>query len=186
MISIGVISDTHIPDRVKQISPQALEIFRTNKVGLIIHAGDICTPRIIEELQEIAPVEAVKGNRDVLLWSKLPLVKELKIEEVKIAVTHGHFGLIGYFKEKYNYFLKGPSKFSHLENLILKKFPDADLIIYGHHHIPANKTFGHQVLFNPGSSCCPNEIYKNLKPSIGLIHIDRKNINAEIKYLDRI
>ncbi len=186
MISIGVISDTHIPDRVKRISPQAIEIFKSNQVDLIIHAGDICNPGTIQILEEIAPVEAVKGNRDVLLWSKLPLIKKLSIEQVDIVVTHGHLGFIGYFIEKFNYILRGPQKFSHFENLILGRFPEADLIIYGHHHIPINKIINGQLLFNPGSSCCPNEIYKNLKPSIGLIHINGKEINAEIKYLDRI
>jgi putative phosphoesterase len=171
---------------VKRISPQAIEIFKSNQVDLIIHAGDICNPGTIQILEEIAPVEAVKGNRDVLLWSKLPLIKKLSIEQVDIVVTHGHLGFIGYFIEKFNYILRGPQKFSHLENLILRKFPEANLIIYGHHHIPTNKIINRQLLFNPGSSCCPNEIYKNLKPSIGLIHINGKEINAEIKYLDRI
>ena len=186
MISIGVISDTHIPDRTKRISPQAIEILKSNNIEMIIHAGDVCTSKIITELEEIAPVEAVKGNRDILLWSKLPLIKKLRIEDVNIVITHGHFGLVGYFAEKFNYYFKGPEKFSHLENLLLKKFPEADLIVYGHHHIPTNKNVNGQILFNPGSSCCPNGLYKNLKPSIGFLHIDGKEIDAEIKFLDRI
>ncbi|MCK5346430.1 MAG: YfcE family phosphodiesterase [Candidatus Heimdallarchaeota archaeon] len=186
MISIGVIADTHIPDRAKNISPQIKEFFISNNVDLIIHAGDICVPRILKELEEIAPVEAVIGNLDFLFWFKFPLVKHLMIEDVKITVTQGHINFIKYFFSKIRYLFKGPRKFSYLQELALKKFPDADLIITGHQHIPVNKYINGQLLFNPGSTSSPNETIKNLKPSIGLIHIDGKQINAEIKYLNKI
>ena len=186
MITIGVIADTHIPDRTKNISPQIKEFFISNNVDLIIHAGDICVPRILEELEEIAPVEAVVGNLDFLFWFKLPLVKHLTIEDVKITIPHGHISFINYFFSKIRYLFKGPREFSYLQGLVLKKYPDADLIINGHQHIPVNKYFNDQLLFNPGSTSSPNETIKNLKPSIGLIHIDGKQINAEIKYLDKI
>jgi predicted phosphodiesterase len=107
------------------------------------------------------------------------------IEDVKITITHGHINFIKYFFSKIRYFFKGPSEFSFMQELILKKYPDADLIINGHQHIPVNNYFNDQLLFNPGSTSSPNETIKNLKPSIGLINIDGKQITAEIKYLDK-
>ena len=54
---IGVISDTH-----NLLRPEAVEAFKN--VDLIVHAGDICKPGIIEELKKIAPVVAIRGNND--------------------------------------------------------------------------------------------------------------------------
>ena len=184
MIIIGVLADTHIPDRSKNISPQIKDFFISNNVELIIHAGDICNLRTLKELEEIAPIEAVRGNLDLFSSKDLPLIKHLKIEDVKISITHGHGSFVKYFFNKIRYFFKGPRDFSYQENYVLKLFPDANLIINGHQHIPVNKYVEDQLLFNPGSTCCPNETYKNLKPSIGLIIIDGKKIKAEIKYLD--
>lgn len=184
MISIGVIADTHVPDITKQISPQIKEIFTNKKVEMIIHAGDICTSALLDELEEIAPVTVVRGNRDILIDSKIPLVRRFNLEEVKVVLTHGHFGLRTYIKEKASYYFRGPRKFEYLEKELTKKFPEADLIIYGHHHVPNNKYINGQLLFNPGSPTRPNEIYQNLKPSVGLIHIDGKEIKSEIVYLD--
>ena len=51
---IGLISDTHIPDRARQIPQKVLTSFKD--VDLIIHAGDLTTQSVIDELEEYAPV----------------------------------------------------------------------------------------------------------------------------------
>ena len=59
---IGLISDTHIPDRRVKLPEKVLETFEN--VDLILHAGDITSQRVIDELEKSGPVIAVKGNRD--------------------------------------------------------------------------------------------------------------------------
>ena len=59
---IGLISDTHIPDRARELPEKVIEAFEN--VELIIHAGDLTSPKVIEELENIAPVMAVQGNMD--------------------------------------------------------------------------------------------------------------------------
>jgi putative phosphoesterase len=78
LITLGVIADTHIPDRARSLDPQLLSIFDAAQVKAILHAGDVCVPRILDELGEIAPVHAVRGNRDLWALRQLPLSLEIR------------------------------------------------------------------------------------------------------------
>jgi uncharacterized protein len=79
---IGLISDTH-----NLVRPEAL----THLAGCaaIIHAGDICDPKVLDALREIAPVTAVRGNNDTGEWAQaLPTHAVLSVQQVKILVVH--------------------------------------------------------------------------------------------------
>ena len=80
VIYIGVIADTHIPDRLPKLHPGILDLLQKHGVSQILHAGDICTPRVLDELAQIAPVMAVKGNRDFIFNDNLPLVQHLQVK----------------------------------------------------------------------------------------------------------
>jgi uncharacterized protein len=60
---IGVISDTH-----GLLRPEALQALAGSE--LIIHAGDIGTPAVLEQLRTVAPVVAVRGNNDQVPWAR--------------------------------------------------------------------------------------------------------------------
>jgi len=79
---IGVISDTH-----GLVRSQALAALKGSE--LIIHAGDIGKPEVIEALETIAPVIAIRGNNDRDTWAKkIPDLLDLKINGIKIYVIH--------------------------------------------------------------------------------------------------
>jgi uncharacterized protein len=79
---IGVISDTH-----GLIREQALAAL--TGVDLIIHAGDVGKPAVLETLSRLAPVHAVRGNADVGDWArKLPPARSVEVEGVRIYVLH--------------------------------------------------------------------------------------------------
>jgi putative phosphoesterase len=79
---IGVISDTH-----GLVRPQAL--YALKGVELIIHAGDIGAPEVMDALKLIAPVVAIKGNNDRGAWAKsLPDTKLVHISSARIYVIH--------------------------------------------------------------------------------------------------
>ena len=83
---IGVISDTH-----GHLSPEALEALKG--VDLIIHAGDIGKPEVLEALGEIAPVHAVRGNMDGLWASGLPQTEVVEVGDLLLYVLHDVFRL---------------------------------------------------------------------------------------------
>lgn len=79
---IGVISDTH-----GLIRPEALRALRGAE--LIIHAGDIGKPDVIETLKSIAPVVAIRGNNDREKWArKFPETAVVEVGKVRIYVIH--------------------------------------------------------------------------------------------------
>ncbi|WP_243135301.1 metallophosphoesterase family protein, partial [Alkalibaculum bacchi] len=88
-MKVGVISDTHIPKKTKELPKFVLDTFQG--IDSIIHAGDIMTIDVIYQLNEIAPVTAVAGNNDsVHLHEILGSKKILDIGNFRIGITHGH------------------------------------------------------------------------------------------------
>jgi predicted phosphodiesterase len=133
-------------------------------------------------LGEIAPVYAVRGNRDWMLLGRLPLVQELNFEGVSLVLIHGHGRLKEYLLDKADYFIKGlqPERY---QNRLLAAFPAARIIVFGHVHRPLNLWVGEQLLFNPGSPHFPDRNSQAL--SIGLIHISAEGeVKGEIIRLD--
>ena len=99
-ILIGVISDTHIPTRADKIPEKVFDVFKN--VDLIVHAGDIVSIGVIEELEKIAEVIAVHGNDDPPeLRKKLPEINSFDLFNWRFGVIHdvGRMGLTGRMKE---------------------------------------------------------------------------------------
>lgn len=102
---IAVLADTHVPDRVPALKPAFLDSLKDVKPDLIVHAGDICTKSVLDALNAIAPVIAVRGNRDFLLRKIVPKVAKFEQYGVPIAVMHGHIDFITYWLDKFLYVL---------------------------------------------------------------------------------
>ena len=127
---IAVLADTHIPKRAKTLS--ALAWSRIKQANLIIHAGDVLSQDFLDQLVNLAPVYAVRGNNDVALT--LPEKLEFEIESVKFALIHDSGARTG-----------RPQR-------LKKLFPTADVVIFGHSHVPVNEQIDNVLLFNPGSA----------------------------------
>lgn len=161
---IGVISDTHIPSRGRFIPPEVFRLF--DGVQLILHAGDLVDDQIIEELQAIAPVEAVAGNMDPShLQNRLGKVKLIKAANVSIGLLHGD--LVGRRADP-----------EQLGGIFNPEKPDA--VIFGHLHEPISKLYNGILFFNPGSAIDPR---RRSEPTCGRLSINGKNIKGEIIYV---
>jgi putative phosphoesterase len=120
VILVGVISDTH-----GQLSPRVKTLLQGS--DHIVHAGDIGSERVLEELRAIAPVTAVRGNCDLEAWSKaLPVRAELELGGVHIMVGHIATGL--------------------------RVAPHFQVVITGHSHMAALEWRGGILHLNPGSA----------------------------------
>lgn len=149
MTTIGVLADTHCPEFIEQI-PEA--VFRAFEgVARILHAGDVNARSTLDELARIAPVDAVRGDHDEAL-SELPLTRELTVEGKRIVVVHGNRSRwveephtllwtlsLGVFRAHFD-----------LPRSLRRRFPDADVIVYGHTHRADARTIDGALLFNPG------------------------------------
>ncbi len=117
---VGVISDTH-----GQLSPRVKTLLQGS--DHIVHAGDIGSERVLEELRAIAPVTAVRGNCDTEAWARaLPVRAELELGGVRIVVGHIAAALRVAF--------------------------DSQVVITGHSHMAALQWRGAVLHLNPGSA----------------------------------
>jgi len=131
-VKIGVLSDTHL----HQVTRQFLDIFDRflADMDLILHAGDVVSPDLIDFLNEKA-FHGVCGNMDPpVLKEALPERKVLNVAGYRLGLTHGW----------------GSSK--DLEDRIRPLFPSVDIIVYGHSHIAANHVKDGVLFFNPGTA----------------------------------
>lgn len=130
---VVVLADTHGPRRWKSCPPAVAAQLRT--ADLILHAGDVCTAAVLDELAGYAPVRCVLGNNDapdVAAWGA-PAALELDLDGLPVAMIHD----------------SGPSA-GRLARL-RRRFPAARLVIFGHSHIPLDESDGQLRIFNPGS-----------------------------------
>jgi putative phosphoesterase len=170
-LKVGVVADTHIPDRVDKFHPQLMQTLQDARVDIILHAGDICTQAPLDLLGTIAPVFAVRGNRDLLFSGSLPNVRQLSLAGHKIALLHGHGKWKHYFYNKLRMMFAGYQLKIFIKT-ITEPVPDADIVIFGHTHRPVNFWYNNQqLLFNPGS--CSLVPYSAKHPSIGLIELKK-------------
>jgi len=158
---VGLISDTHVPVRAKQIPKEVFKVFEN--VDYIVHAGDLVELSVIDELEQIAPVLVVYGNMDgPEIRGKLSKMNSFRIFKWKIGVTHNpgaHFGT-GRIRE-------------------LAKTNSFDVLVYGHTHSPNIKWEGNILLINPGSPTDPAPSFLG-KPSVALLKVTGDRIVPEI------
>lgn len=129
-----VLSDTHVPKRAREL-PAALwkDI---EAADAVVHAGDWVSEDLLDEmLQRSRRLVACYGNNDGgALPARLPLVARAVVEEVRLAVIHE----------------TGPA--AGREQRMDAQFPDADLLVFGHSHIPWDSVTPNGLrLLNPGS-----------------------------------
>ncbi len=145
---VGIISDTHgrLPSSVS-------EAFKG--VDLIIHAGDIGEPDILDALDKIAPTIAVRGNMDFGQWaSRLAAEEAIVINRTRLVVLHNVFR----FKPK-------PEKSA------------ADVVISGHTHRPLQEVDQGVLYINPGSAGYPKYGHS---PTVALLQIKGQSLRVQV------
>lgn len=145
---IGVISDTH-----GLLRPEAKKALQG--ADLILHAGDIGKPQVLEELRTIAPVMAVRGNIDKGHWAKaIPESKTLEVGAVSIYMLH------------------------NIKELNLDpSVSGCKVIISGHSHKPSVQEVRGVLFINPGSAG-PRRF--KLPVSVAHLQIGGERVNAQL------
>jgi putative phosphoesterase len=155
-----VLSDTHSPRRWKGCPPAVAAHLETADV--ILHAGDVCTPDVLDLLAGFAPVHAVLGNNDVpevAAWGA-PETLEVTLGGVRVAMIHDSGQRDGRTAR------------------MRRRFPAADLVVFGHSHIPMDVTGDGLRIFNPGS---PTDRRRQPHGTLGLLDLaDGRVLRAEI------
>ncbi len=165
MTLVGVLSDTHIPVVAPRLPRDIIEIFKREGVSLILHAGDMVVPSVVEDLLEVAPVRAVAGNMDKpSVQDEWPLKDIVQVEDVKIGLIHGW----------------GPPH--DLASRVLDAFAqeDVDCVVFGHSHLPYKQREGDVLLFNPGT---PTDTRFSSSKSLGILEVEGGEVRGRHIFL---
>ncbi|MFP5377179.1 MAG: metallophosphoesterase family protein [Acidimicrobiia bacterium] len=147
-----VLSDTHLRPEGRRRLPGS--VYRgLDGADVVLHAGDIVTAELLDELSGFAPVRAVLGNNDLdPALAALPETRLDVVDGVRVAMIHDSGPRAG-----------RPAR-------LRRRFPDADVVVFGHSHVPWNEPgLGGQLLFNPGS---PTERRAQPHHTFGLLTLD--------------
>lgn len=151
MTEVVVLADTHIrrgsTRRLPGVVYNALA-----RADLVLHAGDVVSAPLLEELASFAPTLAVLGNNDAELSGSLPEERVFMVEGVRLAMVHDSGARAG------------------RERRLRRRFPTAEVVVFGHSHIPVDaEGLDGQRLFNPGS---PTERRRQPVATFGRFVID--------------
>ncbi len=190
---IGLISDTHIPQAGRDLWPQVYEALRG--VDLIMHAGDLLVPDVIDWLERLAPVLAVSGNGDYGGWERREPPQDPRLRESRVLTLNGHgpggsgagpsagsgqalrIGLVHDFP------LPESPPLRTLEGLMSHYFGGpVDVIVRGSTHSAEIRTVKGVLLVNPGSPTFPNHQSLRLG-TVGYLDIDDGGVTPSILQL---
>ena len=150
----AVIADTHVPRRARAL-PEGLAP-HLGRADLVLHAGDLMDPALLDELAAYAPVKAVRGNLDP---PGLPETLEFEFGGVRVAMVHDSGRRQG------------------RRTRLRRRFPDARVVIFGHSHIPFLEDEGGLMLLNPGS---PTDRRRQPRHTFALLRAHGGGVSAEI------
>ena len=120
MLRLGILSDTH-----GQLRPRVLDLLEGSE--LILHAGDVGDPAILDQLAEIAPVEAVRGNVDGGDLADLPTTFERELGGITVGMVHRR------------------------DDVPVAWRRSVSLVVFGHSHRPELEWHGRALWLNPGA-----------------------------------
>lgn len=144
---LGLIADTHMPDRLAAL-PDALAVAFAN-VDLILHAGDVGELPVLDALSAIAPVIAVHGNDETAQAQReLPYQQLLSVGGVRLLLTHAHHPdhadeLASRRDDRWAPKLE--------RRAAMGRRAGAAIVVFGHTHVPMLVPWGEVLLVNPGA-----------------------------------
>ena len=175
---LGLISDTHMPDRCLALPASLTNVFRD--VDMILHAGDVGALWVLDQLSAIAPVIAVHGNDELAgAQNALPYEQVIVVGGQRILLCHTH----------------DPNRIAELELRKEDRWApkltrwakftersEASMLVFGHTHIPMAVQQGNALLINPGAIASGSMITRQVYQTVALLFIrcDQKSIVVHV------
>lgn len=162
---IGLISDTHMPMRRRTLPDALFSLFQG--VDLILHAGDVGLLAVLDQLSAIAPVVAVHGNDDSPEAAReLPYQQVISVAGVRILLWHSHFPDWDTEMASRRDNVISPSR-----SVELAQRAGAQVVVFGHWHIPFVHHQDGITVVNPGALASGSHFTRQTIASVALLTI---------------
>ena len=150
---IGVVADTHVGEFLPALPPAVCEALEG--CDLVLHAGDLSVPGVLDDLEAVAPVVAVRGDHDRLGGLALPETVVVVAGGFRIGLVHGDraplvdasivmAGLAAGRDVAYR---------AGIDRALLRRLGPVDAVVHGHWHEPVARWTGGVLRFSPGAVC---------------------------------
>jgi putative phosphoesterase len=154
---VMALADTHVRRGGNRRLPNSVYDALAD-VDAVLHAGDVLDRDLLDELSGFAPVYAVLGNNDHELSGVLPETRFVELDRVRVGMVHD------------------PGPRAGRPARLHRRFPEADVVVFGHTHEPcADVGVDGQLLFNPGS---PTQRRRQPHHTFGLLDLDDGTVVA--------
>ncbi|MCC6602039.1 MAG: metallophosphoesterase family protein [Anaerolineae bacterium] len=167
--TIGLISDTHMPQRWAKLPPVLAQIFAN--VDMIFHAGDVGELWVLDELSQIAPVIAVHGNDDSAdAERELPYQQVVTIAGQRLLLWHSHYpNRVDELHSRRS----GNLREGLLRNIARAKAAGAKVVHFGHWHLPLVFAQDGIVAVNAGAIASGNPYEQQMIQTVALLFVLR-------------
>ncbi len=178
MTRIGLISDTHMPQRFKALPAGIFDLFAD--VDIILHAGDVGKLWVLDQLSRIAPVVAVHGNDETNeAENALPYLQTLSIAGHRVVITHAHYPdrteELASRTDNWQPHFQRRAEFGRQHQ--------AEIVIYGHSHIPMRLEYEGILLVNPGAIASGNPWKRQIIQTVAIMVLDNSQ-PAQVTHYD--
>jgi putative phosphoesterase len=176
---LGILSDTH-----DKVSTAQMEAIRKafHGVDMILHGGDIYSTSLLDQLEEVAPVRAAKGNGDFIQRDdRVSFTHDLRLEGFSVHL--GHYFPFPDMEHDLSSLKRPQANFSPEFDALLTAHlrlieEPPDIIIFGHTHRALVYRNDDVVIINPGSPTVPFQ--RNWRGSVVRLNLDMGKISTEI------
>jgi uncharacterized protein len=171
-LRLGLVADTHIPEARAQLWPQVFDAFAG--CDAILHAGDIHELWLLDQLEQVAPVFAARGNGDEGFGGRVRAAPDPRVHDTWILQLGGAAAGPASLRVGIIHDLTIPEVPPHLtvENVSRRRFGAESgtsqalrVIVYGDTHVQRMDLIGDTLCINPGSPTYP----RNLETQLGTI-----------------
>jgi putative phosphoesterase len=169
-LKIGLISDTHIARPEESLPDEVKAIFRG--VELILHAGDVWIPSVLDELEAIAPVTAAWGDDDITQ----DLGDDSRMTSEKVHSINGITLWLMHEKPAYGHIVPRENRIFARDPR--EKWDVPDVVVYGHTHKARIEYHQGVLIVNPGSPTWPNNVPE--PGTVGILTIESGKVEAQI------
>jgi hypothetical protein len=185
-VRVGVVADTHVGEYLDALPSgvaRALE-----GCSLILHAGDLSVPHVLDELGDIAPVVAVRGDHDRLGDLDLPRQAVVSVAGRRIGLTHGR-RFVGLDVAVIASHVVAGRRLRWRANLhpsLIRRMGPVDCLVYGHWHEPVIEQVGGTLVFCPGAVCPWGNLEGGRPPRPGLKGVGDRGVRRYRMQLGRV
>ena len=179
---LGLISDTHMPERCAALPASLFEVLQG--VDLLLHAGDVGELWVLDRLSAIAPVVAVHGNDDTRdAQRELPYQQLVSVAGQRILLWHSHY--VDPVEDRAN--RAGPWPWIWDRQARRAHQAAAGIVVFGHTHVPMRHQYQGVLLVNPGALASGSLFTRQAHQTVAIlaIHDDGTSSVAHVDLVGR-